>query len=234
MMTDSTAGGRKRSLGEEWLVQMDWPASLEREYNFCRRDAASAIESMASVCRDAWETGLMRGFNGNMSLRIGEGTAKDVLLVTGTGVAKGHMSSASLALSDLEGNHLAGCRLSSEMPMHAAVYAQRPETRSVLHVHPAHLLALSLRCREHKERFLEMPLLESGIWKKAVASVPFYPNGSRELGLAVGEAFAAPCIRAVFMEGHGLCAVGSTGAEALSICEELEHMAKIQLLAAWH
>ncbi len=206
-------------------------AAAVQECGIGRDTLLGACEDMAAVCRDAWTLGLMRGFNGNMSIRLETAKGTGCMLVTGTGVAKGHMRADDLALCDMEGHFLFGARLSSETPMHVAVYARRPDAKAVLHVHPAALLALSMRLKGKREQFLHMPVLESALWQKALGFAAFYPNGSQELAMAVADGFADPAIRAVFMEGHGLCAVGKTPAEALGVCEELEHMGKMQLMA---
>ncbi|MDO5536109.1 MAG: class II aldolase/adducin family protein [Desulfovibrionaceae bacterium] len=219
------------SMGEEWLTRAGWSSETLQRFGLSFAVCAAAVESMAACCRDAWVTGLLRGFNGNMSLRLPAAERGSVLLVTGTGVAKGHMEPGGLALADMDGRLLCGARLSSETPMHVAIYRRRPETGCVLHVHPAHMLALSLRLGSEQARFLRMPLLESDLWLCHLGRAGAFPNGSQELADAVGEAFAPAGIRAVFMEGHGLCAVGATGMEALSVCEQLEHMAETQLLA---
>ncbi len=202
-----------------------------REYGLSRDALILAAEDMAKTCRDAWTLGLMRGFNGNMSIRLASEKGPGCMLVTGTGVAKGHMRAEDLALCDMEGHFLLGAKISSETPMHVAVYAQRPDARAVLHVHPCALLALSMRLKGQREQFLRMPVLESALWQKALGFAAFYPNGSQELACAVASGFTDPGIRAVFMEGHGLCAIGKTPAEALGVCEELEHMGKMQLMS---
>ena len=218
------------NLGIERLEAVFRTAELQ-EYGISRDALIQAAEDMAETCRDAWTLGLMRGFNGNMSIRLATEKGPGCMLVTGTGVAKGHMRAEDLALCDMEGHFLLGAKISSETPMHVAVYAQRPDAKAVLHVHPCALLALSMRLKGQREQFLRMPVLESALWQKALGFAAFYPNGSQELASAVAAGFAEPAIRAVFMEGHGLCAIGKTPAEALGVCEELEHMGKMQLMS---
>ncbi len=219
------------SLGTQWIEKAAWTAAAVREHGIQKDELEEAWVNMASVCRDAWTLGLMRGFNGNMSIRLASTKGDGCMLITGTGVAKGHMDADGLALCDMEGHTLLGAKISSETPMHVAVYKARPEAKAVLHVHPAALLALSMRLKGQREEFLRMPVLESEIWLKALAFAPFYPNGSQELAMAVANGFASSSVRAVFMEGHGLCAIGKTPTEALAVCEELEHMGKMQLMS---
>ncbi len=220
--------------GTQLYEKAAWTAKAVQQYGIQKDELAEAFENMASVCRDAWTLGLMRGFNGNMSIRLASGKSgkgAGCMLITGTGVAKGHMDADSLALCDMEGRILAGAKISSETPMHVAVYGARPDAGAVLHVHPAALLALSMRLKGQREEFLRMPVLESEIWLKQLGFAPFFPNGSQELAHAVARGFADPLVKAVFMEGHGLCSIGKTAAEALAVCEELEHMGRMQLMS---
>ena len=189
-------------------------------------DVAGFMGSLDLVkhgCRQAWLAGVMTGFNGNLSLRLG----KRLLLVTASGIAKGHMEDGDVALATKEGSPLAGPALSSETAMHAAVYEARPEARCVLHTHPGCLLALSVKLAGCLDRMLDMPLFEAAMWRPKLAIAGAYPPGSQSLADSVGKAAAkAP---AVFMEGHGLCTAGAGIAEALGITEQMEHLAEIQL-----
>lgn len=177
------------------------------------------------TCRDAWRSGLMAGFNGNMSLRI----APESMLVTVTGVPKGHMRDADIALASLPDGHLlAGRALSSETAMHVAIYRARPQAVCVLHTHPASLLALSLRLQGKLDRMLDLPLFEAAAWKKRLVLAPACKPGSEELAQSVGTAVQRG--DAVFMTGHGLCVVADSPEHVLGISEQLEHLAQIQLL----
>ncbi len=217
------------SRGGEWLTRSGWTAEALEKEGVCLADCAAAVETMVACLRDAWTIGLTRGFNGNMSLRLGSARDADLLLITGTGVAKGHIRPGDLALARLDGTHVLGAALSSETAMHVAIYAQRADARCVLHTHPLAMLALAMRPGMNKELFLRMPLVESSIWLPRLGWVPPLGAGSRELAEAVGSAFAVAQVCAVFMEGHGLCACGADAWEVLSICEQLEHMAATQL-----
>ena len=189
-------------------------------------DAAGFMGSLDLVkhgCRQAWLAGVMTGFNGNLSLRLG----KDLMLVTASGIAKGHMEDGDVALAKMDGSLLAGPALSSETAMHVAVYKARPEARCVLHTHPGCLLALSVKLAGRLGGMLDMPLFEAAMWRPKLAIAGAFPPGSQDLADSVGK--AAEKAPAVFMEGHGLCTAGTSLAEALGITEQMEHLAEIQL-----
>ena len=195
-----------------------------------KRGAAWA--AIGAICGKAWERGLLSGFNGNVSLRLG-----GRLYVTQTGAAKGYLRENEVA--ELEWPAVPGAsvrvvcgRPSSECGMHVALYRANPEFAGIVHTHPRHLLALELVTPP--EAFLRLPLFEAERLRAELGFVPALPPGSPELAEAVASAHAGK--RAVWMARHGLCAAAAGDPEtalvaALAVSEELDHLACVQLLA---
>ncbi|MDY3809688.1 class II aldolase/adducin family protein [Desulfovibrio sp. PG-178-WT-4] len=198
-------------------------------------DTMAVLEEMRRVCRDAWRQGLLSGCNGNVSCRL-PAPHDGRLCVTRSGAAKGRLTPEDCCLVDVRsGETLSGGPASSELGMHLALYRALPHCRAVLHSHPRHLLALSLVLRNPGD-FLRLPLFEAGVWRARLGFASALPPGSGILALAVADAALKigaekPGGAAVWMTGHGLCCWGPTLADALSISEELEHLAAVQLLA---
>ena len=190
---------------------------------------AEMTEEFRTVCRDAWTRGLLSGCNGNASRKLA-GEASGIACVTRSGASKGRLTAQDCCLLRLnDGQALLGGPVSSESGMHLAVYRARPDCRAILHTHPPRLLALSLRLGQRHEEFLQLPLFEAEAWRAKLGFAPALPPGTEALAKAV--ALAAASKDAVWMAGHGLCCLGQTLAEALSLTEELEHLAAVQLLA---
>lgn len=190
--------------------------------------AAAAWRHMTRCCRDAWQSGLLRGFNGNASERLPGGN----VLMTRSGCAKGRLRQRDACVLTPGGGVLRGGPASSEGRMHLEIYEALPQTRAVLHTHPPLLLALSLRLAAARpdgwrDAFLDLPLFEARTWKQRLAFAPALPPGTPELALAVAE--AARSAPAVWMESHGLCCHGGDPAFCLDLSEHLEHLAAIQL-----
>ncbi|MCL1939031.1 MAG: class II aldolase/adducin family protein [Desulfovibrionaceae bacterium] len=188
---------------------------------------AEASAAIIRCCREAWEAGLMAGFNGNASGRLASpAQGRCACLITRSGAAKARLGSADFALLALpDGQHLHGPEPSTESAAHLGLYAACPDTTIILHTHPPCLLALSLVLPPEKR--LDLPLPEADNYRTRIAWTPFFPPGSPELGQAVAE--AAKTHPAVWMERHGLVVHGPDPAFCLSLSEELEQLARVQL-----
>jgi L-fuculose-phosphate aldolase len=188
------------------------------------RDIAAEVgEALRSVGREAWRKGLVSGKNGNLSRR-GDGGS---MVITRSGCAKGRIGPGDLvcvAFDSVPGDDPEG--MSSEGLMHAEIYRRQPLAGAIMHTHPPSLLALSLR---GTGKMLDLPLYEAKAFAGEMTVVPATEPGTPELARAVGS--AALRHRAVFMHNHGLVCWGEDLAQALDLAEELENLARIQLLA---
>src|SRR3990167_10121795 len=98
-------------------------------------------KEMVEICRWMYEGGYIASTDGNVSVRLSGST----LLVTPSGVPKGHLTADQLIVTDLEGNVLRGRgRPSSEIKMHLKVYEVREDVSAVVHAHPRVCLAFSV------------------------------------------------------------------------------------------
>ena len=189
---------------------------------------AEVASAITRCCREAWETGLMAGFNGNVSGRAASPlhAHRKVCLITRSGAAKARLGLADFSLLSLpDGEHLQGPGASSESAVHLSVYAACPDSAAIMHTHPPSLLSLSLALPP--EERLVLPLPEADAYRSRLAWTPFFPPGSRDLARAVAE--AAPKHAAIWMERHGLVVHGPDLAFCLSLTEELEQLAKVHL-----
>ncbi|HDQ41434.1 MAG TPA: tRNA (N6-threonylcarbamoyladenosine(37)-N6)-methyltransferase TrmO [Desulfonatronum sp.] len=187
-----------------------------------RISAREALQ-LQEIGERAWQRGLFSGANGNLSLRQGE-----AMIITVSGSAKGRLRPGDLVAVDLaSGSALGPGRASTEAALHRAVYAAQPKAQAVVHVHPPHLLALSLSRTDSD--FLALPLFEARHWIKQMIRLPANAPGSKELASQVGRASMG--YPALFMESHGLVCWGRDLGEALALAEELEGLARIACLS---
>ncbi|TVQ95499.1 MAG: tRNA (N6-threonylcarbamoyladenosine(37)-N6)-methyltransferase TrmO [Desulfovibrionales bacterium] len=170
----------------------------------------------------AWQRGLLAGLNGNVSLRHGE-----AMIITVSGCAKGRLRPGDLALVHLDSGRVIGPGSpSTEAALHRAVYASQPKAHAVLHVHPPHLLAISLA--KPQGALLELELFEADVWTRKMIRLAALQPGCEALAKQVGRgAMAYP---ALFMDQHGLVCWARDLDEALALAEELESLARITVL----
>lgn len=148
------------------------------------------------------------------------------MLITCSGVCKGRLHPRDVIRVDMESKMpLDPGRMSSEAGMHLAVYATCPTARAIVHVHPPYLLALD----QAGTGLSKLNLFEADQIGQEMAQVSAFLPGSEALAQAV--AGASSSARAVHMARHGLTCRGENLDQALSLAEEVEALAKIQLLA---
>ena len=181
------------------------------------------IEAISTACRNGWQRGLLSGFNGNVSMRSGTSC-----IITRSGCVKACLDWADFGVLDIDtGKQIAGSPASSEAQMHCAIYRRLPKADAVVHAHPPHLLALSL-LRHPMFEPRENGLFEASAMLGQLGWVKDFPPGSSELAEAVAE--MAVSFPAVWMHRHGITCCSSEPQRALSLAEELDHLAKIELL----
>ena len=156
--------------------------------------------------------------DGNLSVRLRD----DLFLCTRTGCHKGLLGDEDLLVVDGQGRVVRGRGApTSEMAMHLACYAARPDVEAVIHAHPPTAVALTL-AGVSLERCV---LPEVVLTVAAIPTLPYRTTGTPALAEQVGEAAARH--DAMVLERHGAVALGASLLEAFSRLETLEHLAKI-------
>lgn len=159
--------------------------------------------------------GLVRGKGGNLSGRF-EGE----IWITRSGADLGNLREADFVLVDTSNPT---SRPSSELSMHRAAYASRPETTVVLHVHPPKAISLGLIGRS-------LPALTPDFYLHLGSSVPLVPYitpTTAELAAGVKEHLAEN--PAVLLQNHGVLVRGTAVRQALLRLFLLEEQAAIYL-----
>lgn len=177
------------------------------------------------ICAIASQKGLLAGFSGNASIRLG----RDRFIITKSGINKADLKKRDFVIMTIAGVIIWGYgRPSSEWRLHAMLYDRLPDCKAVLHTHPANMQALELA--QVSGDLLELDLFEAEAWRKRLVYSRPAPPGSPEVAANAAEVATPgelPC--AIWLPGHGLAASGVKLADALNITEELEHLAKVKL-----
>ncbi len=159
--------------------------------------------------------GLISAAEGNLSVRVSGGR----LLITPAGRRKDELEPTDLLVVPLvedgsaTGDAAASPRPSSDVAIHRAILAARPDVHAVAHAHLPASMALTLAGLVPDPAALP----ETALLLPRLPFIPFAPMGSRELAAAVATALTQlpqPLPNAVLLERHGAIAVGSSIVEA--------------------
>lgn len=159
---------------------------------------------------------------GNVSARLPGGG----FLVTASGVNKGHLRPEDVLTVDARGAVVTGAgRPSTELRMHLAAYAARPDVGAIVHAHPITAVALTVAGAPPPDDLVP----EAAVTLGRIAVAPFATPGTDEVPASLAPFFAGHDV--ILLERHGALALGRNLAEALDRMETLERVARIALAA---
>ena len=173
---------------------------------------------LVEVCRRLHERRLIGAGEGNVSCRLGP----DRLLVTPSGASKGHLRPAELAIVDLQGRKIRGRgRPSTELLMHLAAYAARPDVGAVVHAHPLTAVAFTVAGVAPPNDLLPEAVLVLG----RIAVSPFATPGTDEVPRSLSPFWKGHDV--VLLERHGALVLGRDLFQALDRMETLERVCEV-------
>jgi L-fuculose-phosphate aldolase len=165
---------------------------------------------------------LVGAAEGNLSVRLGD----DRFLVTGSGISKGHLTPGDLVVVDARGAVVAGARrASTELRMHLAAYAARPDVVAVVHAHPLTAVALTIAGVPPPTDLVP----EAAVTLGPIAVAPFATPGTDEVPASLAPFLATH--DAILLERHGAITLGRSLLEAYERMETLERVARIAVTA---
>lgn len=179
-------------------------------------------EAFCEIGRRVWQKNFIASNDGNFSYRLDENR----VLCTPTMTSKGFMKPEDMVIVDLEGNQLSDQRkLTSEIRVHLFIYRQRPDLRSVVHVHPPHATAFAIVGRDLPKCVL--PEVEVNLGEVPMA--PYVLSGTWKFAESL-----APWVRthdAFLLRNHGAITTGVDPFDAYYKMETLDQYCRILLLA---
>lgn len=170
------------------------------------------------VCRRLHDRRLIGAGEGNVSCRLG----KDRILVTPSGVGKGSLRPGDLLVVDTAGNRVRGRgRPSTELRMHLAAYAARPDVGAVVHAHPITAVAFTVAGVPPPNDLLPEAVLVLG----RVVVAPFATPGTDELPRSLSPFWEGHDV--ILLERHGALALGRDLPQAFDRMETLERVCEV-------
>lgn len=187
-----------------------------------RPDEKRLRAELVAVCRRLHQQGLIAAGEGNVSARLGGGR----FLVTPSGVGKATLRPGDLLVVDAAGKRLAGKgRPTSELSMHLAAYAARPDALALVHAHPLTAVAFTVAGLPPPNDLLP----EASVVLGPVAVAPFATPGTPEVAASLAPLLAGHDV--LLLERHGALALGATPGQACDRLETLERVARVALVA---
>ena len=185
------------------------------------QDVAAVRAEVVRVARLLRERGLAIGTSGNVGARLDDGriaitpstmdydemTADDIVIVGADG-------------SPSEGRH----RPSSELHLHVAVFAARPEVKAIVHTHSPFATTFGAARREIPAVHYVLALLVAP-GRDRLRVAPYATFGTEEL--ARNAAATLGDDNAVLLANHGAIAVAGSLSSALSRAERVEELAML-------
>jgi len=179
-------------------------------------------KQILEYAQQAYASGLMAGTSGNLSVL----SEDRKIVITPSGINYMTMTAEDAMVIELDGTILEGShRPSSEWPMHAVIYQNKPEVRSVVHTHSPYATAFAVLNEP-------IPLILIEMIYSLMGEVPVAPlalQGTVSVGAGVVEALQNSV--ACLMQNHGTAAVGRDLPEAYIRAEYVEDAAKIYHMA---
>jgi L-fuculose-phosphate aldolase len=186
------------------------------------RGEAAQRRAVVLACRRLHDRDLIGAGEGNVSVRLGPGR----FLVTPSGANKALLAPRDLVIVDGAGAVVRGKgRASTEVRMHLAAYAARPDVGAIVHAHPVTAVALTVAGLPPPNDLVP----EAAVTLGEIAVAPFATPGTAEVPASLAPLLPAHDV--VLLERHGALALGRTLAEALDRMETLERVARIALVA---
>jgi L-fuculose-phosphate aldolase len=183
---------------------------------------AAARRELVETCRKLHARDLIAAGEGNVSLRLGP----DRFLVTPSGKNKAELRSEELVVVDATGAVVEGKgRASTELRMHLAAYAARPDVMACVHAHPVTAVALTVAGVPPPDDLVP----EAAVTLGPIALGRFAVPGTDEVPASLAPFFAGH--DTLLLERHGALTLGRSLAEALDRMETLERVARIALVA---
>lgn len=183
----------------------------------------TARDRIALMGKSLFDRGYGCGSSGNISVRLEDG-----ILISPTNSSLGRLDPARISKVGLDGSVLGGDKPSKEAFLHLAMYGERPEMTSVVHLHSTHSVAVSTLEELDPEDLLP-PITAYYVMRVGrLPLVPYFPPG--DAGLAEAVRKVAKHAHAMLLANHGPVVAGKSLDDAVYAAEELEETAKLYLM----
>lgn len=176
------------------------------------------------AAREISASRMVIGTWGNVSVKVAD---QALMLITPSGMNYKSMTIDDIILVDMSGNIVDGLwKPSSESPLHAEIYQNRPDAAAIVHVHSTYATVFAA-ARQNIPVILEETAQVIG---HEILTAPYAASGTSELADNAVKTLGTG--KAVLLANHGLVGVGKNVSEALTVCYITEETARVALFAS--
>ena len=182
---------------------------------------------LTEATREMYRRGLVGAYSGNTSLRLTASGDDSLLLVTPTHHPYYRLQPDELVVVNLDGEPVSPAPMppSSETRLHLEIYRQRPDVQAVAHTHSIYASVAAVIGRDIPPLIDEMLMTIGGPIKVSKYAFPGTQELAEQAYVALGDRNAA------LLRNHGAVGVGPDIWEALEVCDLVERLAQIFVLA---
>jgi len=180
-------------------------------------------DQITSIISRIYSRGMTTTSGGNISIIDDNGD----IWVTPSAIDKGSLRAIDIMCVKKDGTIEGKHKPSSEFPFHKAIYAARPDIKSVIHAHPPALVSFSIVRKIPNTNVISQAKHICGPIGYAKYKIP----GSNDLGGVIADEFKKG-FKAVIMENHGVVLGGSDLTDAFKRFETLEFCARTILFGS--
>ncbi len=179
-------------------------------------------KQLTDICGLLYDRNLVTACDGNISMRLGE----DLILITPSRRNKGMLKPEDLIIVDFNGATIEGStKVSSEFPMHHAIYQKRPEVNAIVHTHPVYATAFALAGKNIPDNYL----IEARVILGPTALAEYGTPGTTEMVEAIAPHITE--VNSILLKNHGAVTYGRDLAEAYNKMDVLEAIAKTIIMS---
>ena len=181
----------------------------------------SVRAEVVRVARLLRSRGLAVGTSGNVGARLADGR----IAITPATMDYDEMTADDIVIVEADGSPTDGRhRPSSELHLHVAVFAARPDVRAIVHTHSPFATAFGVARREIPAVHYVIALLVAA-GRDTIRLAPYATFGTRDLARNVAATLGDD--NAVLIANHGAIAVAGSLASALGRAERVEELAML-------
>ncbi|QGU94364.1 class II aldolase/adducin family protein [Clostridium bovifaecis] len=180
-------------------------------------------EELLETAKVSYNLGLVAGTSGNVSAYDNE---IDAMVITPSSIPYDTMTLEDLVVLKLDGKIIEGYNEpSSEWKMHAKIYTERKDIKSILHTHSPYATGFAVCHEKIPVILIEMVPYIGGDVPVAKFGMP----GTESIGIEALKVLKER--KACLLSNHGTLAIGETINKALTSAIYLEDAAKIYHIA---